>query len=216
MEKRSQTILIISGLIFLLSLAMAYFLVMPAYKQIGVQDSQIQQMKAQIDLKKNYYATVESKARALEDAGWAEKKKSIEVNFISSPFFTAKLNAFFKTLVAGSGTTFSSFTSSSPVSARTGAAQSSSDSEVKISTATETKVATTYFDQLQGPVNKISCNLIVSGTYSAFKKLLSDMESQTRIITVKSIAVSSSSEQGTGKKAANVSSFNLVIDVYSY
>lgn len=224
MEKRNIIILIVSGLILILSLAVFYLFVMPVHKQIGQQESAIGQIKEQIDAIKNYYNVVDSKIKALEDAGWAEKEKSIEVNFTSSPFFIPKLNSFFKTIVTGSGMELLSITSSSPVSARSvPQTQSSSEGDVKISKGgsasqgkeTQQNTATTYFDQLQGQVNKTTINLSVKGTYNSFKKLLSDMESQTRIITVKSITVSAS-QQGEGKKAVNTSVFNLIVDVYSY
>jgi len=222
MDKKSATILIVSALIFILSIGVIYFLIMPAYKQAGEQGNQIIQLKAQIDAKNNYYAVIESKMTALEDAGWAEKRKSIEVNFTSSPFFIPKINTFFQALVSGSGMTLSSLTGSPAVSAKS-APQAQSSGEVKISKdsstqekAAEQPVATTYFDQLQGPVNKVSFNIAVNGTYSAFKKLLSDLEGQTRIVTIKNIAVSSSSQQGSGKKITNTSLYNLTVDVYSY
>ena len=222
MEKKNITILIVSGLILILSLAFAYFFAMPAYKQIGQQESAIVQMKAQIDAQKNYYSVIDSKVKALEDAGWAEKEQSIEVNFTSSPFFIPKMNSFFQTMATGSGMTLSSVTSSAPVSVKTQAtSQSSSESEVKISKDTATSQetqppkATTYFDQLQGPVNKTTFNLSLTGSYNSFKKFLSDMEGQTRIATVKSVSVSSS-QQGEGKKTVSTSVFNLTVDVYSY
>jgi len=222
MEKKSLTILIISGLILLISLAVVYLFVLPTYNQIKQQEVVTGQIKTQIDARKNYYTVVDSKVKALEAAGWAQKKDSIEVNFTSSPFFVPKLNSFFRTIVAGSGMTLSSVTSSAPVSAKsapvsqstdtTSATKSSSTSQVK---EVQQSKPSTYFDQLQGPVNKVTVNLSVTGTYSAFKKLLSDFEGQTRIITVKSIAVSAS-QAGSGKKAASISSFSLVVDVYSY
>jgi len=222
MEKKNITILIVAGSILILSLAFAYFFAMPAYKQIGQQESAIGQINAQIDAKKNYYKVIDSKVKALEDAGWAEKEQSIEVNFTSSPFFIAKMNSFFQTMASGSGMTLSGMTSSAPVSVKTSAAsQSGSGGDVKISKDTSTTQetqqpkATTYFDQLQGPVNKTTFNLSLTGSYDSFKKFLSDMEGQTRIATVKSISVSSS-QQGEGKKTVSISVFNLVVDVYSY
>lgn len=221
MEKRNTKILAIAGLILLLSIGVVYFLVLPAYRQMGVQDDQIRQIKEQIDDRNNYYSTVEAKVKALQDSGWAEKKKTIEVNFTSSPFFVPKMNVFFRTMVSGSGMTLSGITASSAVSVKTVAqpATSKSGEEVQISsssTATPQQTApTTYFDRLQGPVKKITFNLSVSGTYNSFKKLLSDLETQTRIVTVKSVSVSSSS-QGMGKSVSNLSTFNLVVDTYSY
>jgi len=221
MEKRNTKILVIAGLILLLSIGVVYFLVMPAYKQMGVQDDQIRQIKEQIEARNNYYSTVEAKVKALEDSGWAEKKKTIEVNFTSSPFFVPKMNVFFRTMVSSSGMTLSGITASPAVSVKT-VAQTSTKSEetVQVSsgsstTSTQQTAPTTYFDRLQGPVKKVTFNLSVSGTYNSFKKLLSDLETQTRIVTVKSVSVSSSL-QGTGRSASNLSTFNLVVDTYSY
>lgn len=219
MDKKISTILIISGLILLLSLGVIYFLAIPAYKEVGAQDVQIQQLKDKIDDRNNYYTTVESQVLALEAAGWSTKKERIEINFISSPFFTVKLNEFFKTLVTGSGMTLSKITSSPAVSVKTVSQTTSTSSEVQISKDTsdtqQEVVNTSYFSQLQGPVKKVSCNLSVIGTYNSFKKLLADMESQTRIITVNSISVTSAGQE-TGKNASNLSNFSLAVDVYSY
>lgn len=217
MDKKNIIILIVSGLIFILSVGVIYFLIMPAYKQAGDQGNQIIQLKAQIDAKKNYYAVIESKMKALEDAGWAEKRKSIEVNFTSSPFFIPKTNTFFQALAAGSGMTLSNMTYSSAVLVKS-TPQASQSGEAKISKekAIVQPTATTYFDQLQGPVKKASFNIGVTGTYSAFKKFLSDLEGQTRIVTIKNIAVSSSSQQVLGKKQSNISLYNLTVDIYSY
>lgn len=218
MEKRNTKILVIAGLILLLSIGVVYFLVLPAYKQMGVQDDQIMQIKEQIEARNNYYSTVEAKVRALADSGWAEKKKTIEVNFTSSPFFVPKMNVFFRTMVSSSGMTLSGITASPAVSVKTVAqpATTKSGEEVQISSgSTATSIPTTYFDRLQGPVKKVTFNLSVSGTYNSFKKLLSDLETQTRIVTVKSVSVSSSL-QGAGKSASNLSTFNLVVDTYSY
>ena len=224
MEKKDTNILIISGLIFLLSIGIIYFLVWPTYKQIGVQDDQIKQINEQIQARTNYYSTVEAKVKKLEEAGWAEKKKKIEVNFTDSPFFISKMNVFFKTMIASAGMTSAGITASPATSVKTAPQAAQSGSGAKISTSTgsteqttvqQTTSSSSYFDKLQGSVKKTTFNIAVSGTYNSFKKLLSDLENQTRIVTVKSVAVASS-QQEVGKKVTNLSNFNLVVDVYSY
>lgn len=217
MEQKNK-ILIMSGLIVLVAVGVVYFLVLPANSQIKQQNAWIEQLKIQIEEKQNYYNVVESKLQALKDAGWADKEKMITVNFTSSPFYVVKMNSFFRTVASGSGVTISAITSSPSATVKTQATAATESSAVKISKEKEEQqpVATSYFDQLQGPVKKTTFNMSVTGTYSSFKKFLSDLETQTRIVTVKSIAVSSSQTAGTGKKAVNVSSFNLVVDAYSY
>jgi hypothetical protein len=224
MEKNNTIILIVSGLILILSVGVVYFLAIPEYKQVGVQDLQISQVKSQIEAKKNYYITIDSQSKALEDAGWVEKKKTIEVNFTSTPFYIPKMNIFFQTVVTASGMFLSNITSSSPVPAKSVVESKSTESDIKMKgslpssqseNTQKSNADNSYSNQLQGPVNKISFNVAVTGTYDSFKKFLSDLETQTRIVTVKSISVSPSN-QGSGKKSLNTSLFNLVVDTYSY
>ncbi|MFA5086504.1 MAG: type 4a pilus biogenesis protein PilO [Candidatus Paceibacterota bacterium] len=221
MEQKNK-ILIISGMIVLVAVGVFYFLILPLNGQIKAQNEAIGQIKSQIAAKQNYYNVVEAKLQALSDAGWADKEKMIAVNFTSSPFYVAKMSYFFRTVAAGSGVTISNISAAPAVSVKTVAQTSTKEKEtVQISTektAEEQKqvVSTGYLDQLKGPVKKITFTLAVTGTYSSFKKFLSDLETQTRIITVKNIEVVSSGDSGTGKKTVSLTNFNLTVDAYSY
>ncbi len=227
MDKKNTKILVIAVAVIVVSLGIAYFLDFSKWKEISSLNSQIAQTKASIEAKKSYYTVIDSKMLALNNAGWSSKKESIAVNFTSSPFFIPKINTFFQTMVLGSGMTMSGITSSTATSVKsTVQAVASTDSGTKSTKSTKTSETTTtttntatstYFDQLQGPVQRTTVNLNVMGTYSAFKNLLSQFENQTRIITIKSIAVSSAG-QDTSKKGVikNNLTFNIVLDVYSY
>lgn len=222
MEQKNK-ILIISGMIVLVAAGVFYFLILPINRQIGAQNDAIDQIKAQISAKQNYYNVVEAKIAALNDAGWADKEKMIEVNFTSSPFYVAKMSYFFRTVASGSGVAISNISAAPAVSVKTVpqvAAKGSEAVQISKETASEGQsqqtTATSYLDQLQGPVKKVTFSMSVAGTYDSFKKFLSDLETQTRIITVKSIEVSSSQDSGTGKKTVSLTNFNLVVDAYSY
>lgn len=205
------------------ALGIAYALDFSKWKEIKNVDGQIVQVKSQIEAKRNYYTSIDSKIKALNDAGWEDKRSSIAINFDSSLFFTPKINNFFKAIVASSGMKLSSMTNSSPESVKsqpqtTTTTESGTEiSKTDTSTAT-TPVASNNFSQLQGPVRKTTVNLNVTGTYSAFKNLLTLFQDQTRIITIKSIAVSSAGqEEGIKTKSAvNNLSFNIILDIYSY
>jgi hypothetical protein len=134
------------------------------------------------------------------------------------------MNVFFRTMISAAGMTSAGITASPAISVKTIPQTVQGGSNVKISTSTvsteqatvqQTTTSSSYFDRLQGSVKKTTFNIVVSGTYNSFKKFLSDLENQTRIVTVKSVSVSSS-QQGTGKNITNLSNFNLVVDVYSY
>lgn len=222
MEKKNTKIIFIAVGVIIASLCVAYFLDFAKWKEVGAFDAQIKQAKVSIEEKKSYYAVIDSKMEALISAGWATKKPSIEANFTSTPFFIPKINTFFQTVVLGSGMKMSGITSSAGVSVK-GAPQSETKSEgtAKSSKATEVVTVNTttasYFDRVQGPIKKTTVNLSVSGTYSAFRNLLSQFENQTRIITIKSVAVSPAGQVASGKGvSANNLTFSMVLDIYSY
>lgn len=221
MEQKNK-ILIISGMIALVAFGVFYFLILPVNRQISEQNAAIDQIKDQIAARQNYYSVVEAKIKALNDAGWQDKQKMIAINFTSSPFYVAKMSYFFRTMASGSGVTISNISAAPAVSVKAAPQTTGKEKEtVQISKETTEEESQpvssgTYFDKLQGPVKKVAFTLSVTGTYSSFKKFLSDLETQTRIITVKSIAVSSSEVSGTGKKTVSLTSFNLVVDAYSY
>lgn len=186
------------------------------WNKIKGLDTQIDQVKASIAAKKSYYAVIDSKVEALNAAGWSTKEKSIEVNFSLTPFFIPKINNFFQTIVPTAGMKVVAITSSAAASVK-GASQTTQQSTVKSSKTTETTTAvqetsSSYFNQLQGPINKTTINLTVAGTYNAFKNLLTIFENQTRIITVKNITVSAAGQE----KGVNNLTFAIVLDVYSY
>jgi hypothetical protein len=221
MSKKNINI-IIAVAVIVASLGIAYFLDLSTWNKIKSLEAQVTQTKASIAAKRSYYAVIDSKIEALNKAGWATKKKSIEVNFTSTPFFVPKINTFFQTMVLGSGMAMGGITSSTPTSvgAVPQAAQSS-ESVTKSSKASETAASTTsqstgYFSQLRGPVKKTTVNLNVTGTYNAFSNLLTQFENQTRIITIKSVAVSPLGQDTSKGGVSNSLAFSVVLDIYSY
>ncbi len=213
--------ILISVIIFIGAIGTAYSLSLPKWEEINGVDGQIKQMEALTNAKKNYYATIDTEIEALNNAGWAEKKNSIMINFDSSLFFTPKINNFFRTIVSSSGMTLEGMTNSLPEG---GSSQVTTTSEngTKTSRGAETTQTLTQqnsnnLSQTQGSTKKTTVNLNVTGTYNNFKNLLSLFAGQTRIVTIKSISVSSSNqEELKGRVKVNNHSFSLVLDVYSY
>jgi len=223
MDKKKQNTIIIAVVLIVAALGVAYFLDFSKWKEIKDVDNQITQTKALIESKKSYYSVIDSKMAALTDAGWASKKESIAVNFTSTPFFVPKINTFFQTVVLSSGMSLGSITSSTGASTKDqSTAQESGTKSTKSTTETTTTTTTSessgYLGQLKGSIKKTTVNLSVSGTYSAFKNLLSIFENQTRIITIKSISVASGGQETAtkGGTARNNLTFSMVLDIYSY
>lgn len=219
-KRIKQIKLLISVLIFIAAICVAYLLDSSKWKEINNIKSQISQVESLISAKKSYYAIIDSKIEALNNAGWTEKKDSIAINFDSSQFFIPKINNFFKTIVASSGMELSNMTSSTPepLQSQAPVTNQTEDGAKTSVQGTQEAVQQTgnYLSQLQGPVKKTTINLSVKGTYTKFKNLLSLFENQTRIITVKSVTVSSAGQEVKGKTVLNNLSFSVILDIYSY
>ncbi|MFZ3057494.1 MAG: hypothetical protein WA092_00345 [Minisyncoccales bacterium] len=219
-KKVKQIKLLISVLIFIAAICVAYLLDNSKWKEINNVKSQISQLESLISAKKSYYAIIDSKIDALNSAGWTEKKSSIAINFDSSQFFIPKINSFFKAIVASSGMDLSSMTNSTQESVVSSAPATNQTEDGAKSSAqnTQTEVQSTgnYLSQLQGPVKKTTINLNVTGTYAEFKNLLSLFEGQTRIITIKSVTVSSAGQEVKGRTTVNNHNFSVILDIYSY
>lgn len=220
-KKTKNIKILISVIIFIGAIGIAYSLGFPKWKEINSVDGQINQMKALTNAKKNYYTTIDAEIEALNNAGWAEKKNSIMVNFDSSLFFTPKINNFFRTIVSSSGMTLEGMTNSLPeggVSQATAMPENGAKtSRVAGTTEVSTQQNSNNLSQTQGSIKKTTVNLNVTGTYNNFKNLLSLFAGQTRIVTIKSISVSSSNqEELRGRVKINNHNFGLILDVYSY
>jgi hypothetical protein len=218
MSKKNTKIILIAVAVIIASLCIVYFLDFSKWKELKNLDGQIDQIKASIEAKKSYYTVIDSDMVALTNAGWSSKKESIAANFTSTPFFIPKMNTFFQTMVLASGMKMSGMTSSTSSSVKV-APQTTAESTTKSSKITEPTVTTstgTYFDQLQGPIKKTTYNLGVTGTYGAFRNLISQFENQTRIITMKSITVAPAGQEVSKSGVKNNLTFSMVLDVYSY
>lgn len=240
MEERTKTI-IISIVLFLASVGVFYYLDLPQYKLLMDKENQITQVNENISSKRNYNDLINQQAAALEDAGWLDKRTSIEINFADPLFFIPKMQYFFRTTTANNGLVLNDVTyspasslkaapaASTPATGSEGAGTSgttgtSTAGEQTASTATSARSA--YFDQIKGPVMKTTFNLAITGSYNAFKNFLKEIEGQTRIITVSSITLTKESgamQTGGGAGAAapktfspNELPFKLVVDAYSY
>jgi prefoldin subunit 5 len=112
MDKKKTKILI-SVVLLIAAVGVAYFLSYSSWKESNNIDSQISQTKTSIATSESYYADIDAKVKALNDAGWATKKASILINFDKSLWFTSKINNFFKAIVPMGGMKLVSMTSSS-------------------------------------------------------------------------------------------------------
>lgn len=217
-----QPSLLIATILFIFGLGVFYFLDLPQYNKDIIQQEQILTFTKQKAIKDDHTKRIAEIGIRLQTLNWDEKKKKIEPNFTSSPFFTPKMEKFFKDLVGRSGMTMGtlSFQGSSSAVAPitpTPAPAATSDTEgtgTKIK-PTEQPASTTPVAKnqsgvigIKGPVKKVGFTLTVSGSYEDLKKILDVFEKQAYLISVKSVGFSDA-------KGAQFT-FNITGDIYSY
>ena len=188
-----QLKLLIYLVIAILIFGVFKLLIIPAYENFQEKNSETDKIKQQIETTQNYFLFSESSFNKLKESNWEEKKKHIEVNFTSSPFFFPKTTYFLRMAASQNGMTVSSVTNSSPVPL--------------------SKTQEAFKDQLKGEVNKTTFNLSLEGNYTMFKNFLSTLEGQTRIANIKSINISSVTKKDS---LVPTFKFNIIVDLYSY
>ncbi|MDD4074045.1 MAG: hypothetical protein PHU17_00720 [Candidatus Pacebacteria bacterium] len=166
---------------------------MPAYENFQAKSSEADKIRKQIETTQNYFLFSENNFNKLKESKWEEKKKSIEINFTSSPFFFPKTTYFLRTVANQSGMAVSSINNSSSVLVN--------------------KTQETFKDQLKGEVKKTTFNLSLEGSYNYFYNFLSFLEKQTRIANIKSINISSATKKDSLEPTFK---FSLILDLYSY
>jgi hypothetical protein len=193
--EQKQINLLILGVIVVLIFGVFNYLISPKYQEITLKNNEIEMLEKQIKSINDYYLFAEDNFKKLKDAGWDNKRKIIESNFTSSPFFFPKVHYFLRTISSENGMIVSNITNSNPI---------------EIS-----KTQDEYRDKLEGPVKKTTFNLSLTGNYSSLRSLLSSLERQARVVTVRSVSILPLSKQSEDMPS-DFFDFNLSVDLYSY
>lgn len=192
---------LIFALIFLAAAgAVIYFLDMPQYQKMKINNQNIELLKDQLKRDENENQAIAAVVKNLEAANWTEAKKKIEPNFSSDPFYASKMEVFFRDIIGRSGMKLSSLSFAAPGSAESvnkNPPTGSNNSGQKVVSATTTASS----------VKTTAVSIAVTGTYDQLKALLAIMEKQAYLISVKSISF-------TGGSA--VTDYSISADIYSY
>jgi len=230
MEKNNNNIIkvIIAIVMIGASVGVYFFFDVPKMNEAKSKDVQIDQMGVNITSRQQYYEEVNNQAKALEEAGWTEKRKGIEVNFMSGPFYISKMKYFMSSLAKEGEVTLNSVSYGTPTTIKTQVqSKTTEDPNIKSTKPSTTEVvqtetvASSYYDQIKGAVNKTTFNVSINGTYASINNFLKVLEGQTRIGTVESIKISNASSTGgtTAKGKTSTSSLltaEMAINFYSY
>lgn len=208
-----QPSIITTSILLVLAGGIFYFLDLPQYEKDKAQKEKIDIFISQKGIKDEHTKKIAQIGFNLKDVNWEEKKKKIEPNFVSTPFFVPKMEVYFKDLVSRSGMALESVTfQGSSIATADQTAQTAQTAPDKLN-PTEGDSANVPKNQsgvigIKGPVKKNGFSLTVSGSYEDLKNLLAIFEKQAYLVSVKSISF------GEGK--GNQFSFSLAGDIYSY
>lgn len=211
-----QPSLLIATILLILGLGVLYFLDYPQYNKDKLQQEKIATFTKQKSIKDEHTKVIAEIGIKLQTLNWDEKKKKIEPNFTSTPFFTPKMEKFFADLVSRSSMNMGTLTfqGSSSVSTPSEDTTAKTDStKIKPTEQPTTTTTTTSKNQsgvvgIKGPVKKIGFSLSISGTYENLKKLLDVFEKQAYLISIKNVNF-------TDIKGSQFT-FNITGDIYSY
>ncbi|MDD5569286.1 MAG: hypothetical protein PHG23_02645 [Candidatus Pacebacteria bacterium] len=212
-KQLSPTILI-SIFFILASGAFVYFLVMPIYSDAQTKQFNIKTLQAQLDAQIVYNTQLSQTEKTLQDLNWGDKRKKIEANFSTSPFFESEAEIFLRDVVKRSGMALTQITLSAPTSVKSANQNQAEGTALKDAkpAGQGTAGAQTYADDaalnsLEGEVRKTEVTMTVRGTYDMFNNLLKIFEKQGYIIAVKQVSF-------TGGTATT--DFKITANIYSY
>lgn len=201
MEQKINSSLVFALIFLAAAGAVIYFLDLPQYQKMKQNNQNIEILKDQLKRDENENQAIAAVVKNLEAANWAEAKKKIEPNFSSDPFYASKMEVFFRDIIGRSGMTLSSLSFAAPGSAtpnKNPPAGSSSSNQTTASASADTAANT---------VKTTVVSIAVTGTYDQLKALLTIMEKQAYLISIKSV---------TFEGGSATTNYSISADIYSY
>lgn len=180
--------IILTSIVLLIVFLLTFFILMPKYEEFNKKTAELEQREQDLKKLESYFSNL---AKTKEKLQAFETELSLIDSALPSSSDMPSVFNFVQATAEKNGLVLSSVSlSSSATKTRTSAA----------ATVTET-----------GRMKNNSFSVSVSGSYSAFKNFLSEIEKSARFIEIESISFSSGF-YGSG----GIFDFNLQMKVYSY
>lgn len=177
MNNNNPPIVIISIVLILASVAMLYFLVLPQFEKIGLQEKEILDLEYKLENTTSYFNKVKENVEELEKTNWEMATKKIDANFMDGPFFNHNMDAYLKELVVQSGLYLKELN----IQRGEEVSKTQSTEETNTNTASESTL------------REVSISFDLSGDYKYLRKLLDIFEKQALIIRINKIEITSGS-----------------------
>ncbi|MBU0476410.1 type 4a pilus biogenesis protein PilO [Patescibacteria group bacterium] len=193
-------------IIILSVLVSGVFIIWPEYQELTDSRRKIEEKKAEVEIKKEYFSHLSEVSQNLEE--YSEELSKINSALPNNPSIPALFD-FLQKAASQNGLVLKNIGSFSLISQKPAQQSAPKPGEIAVSnfpaSRAEVKMTEIYLD------------ISLSGSYSSFKNFLSTLEKSSRLIEVENISFSSLQEQKQGQINNNAtSSFNLKIKTQSY
>ncbi|MDD2909505.1 MAG: hypothetical protein PHU74_01090 [Candidatus Pacebacteria bacterium] len=188
MNNNNTPFVIISVILIVVSIALFYFLVIPQFEKISVQETEISNLEYKLENTTNYFNEIKKNAEELEKIGWDGAAKKINANFMDGPFFVHNMEAYLKGLVARSGLYLK---------------------DLKIEGVSESFEVGKENSKASGEdkVKEVNVFLDLSGDYNYFRNLLDLFNGQALVIKISEIEINSGNDGGEFQSESVVTSY---------
>lgn len=188
MNNNNFPFLIVSAVLIVASIALFYFVVIPQFEKIDIQEKEILDLEHKLENTTNYFNLIKQNAERLEELEWEKASKKMDANFMDGPFFNHNMEAYFENLIVRSGLYLKSLQIEG---GDLGQVQQQSSSERE--GANTSLVSTT--------TKKISVTFELTGEYEYFRNFLDILDRQALVINIENIEINNTgsgiSESGT-------------------
>lgn len=200
-----QPSLLITVFLLILGGGIFYFLDKPLMDSSDKLDKKISELSGQKRSQEEHAMKIGEIGLKIDNTDWESKKKKMEINFTSSPFYVPKIEKFMRDLVRQSQMQVESL---SVQLGSVGSQPSSSSVKNPSEQPQAVNPAQSLIAGVKGPVRRNTISMSTTGTYDELKNLMSIFEKQACLISVKKIDF--------GDAANNKFTFNITAEVYSY
>lgn len=175
MNNNNTPFVIISVILITASIALFYFVIIPQFEKISIQETEISDLEYKLENTTNYFNEVKKNAEELEKIGWDSVAKKINANFMDGPFFVHNMEVYLKGLVTRSGLYLK---------------------DLKIEGVSESFEVEKDDSKASGEdkVKEVNIFLDLSGDYNYFRDLLDLFSRQALIIKISEIEINSGND----------------------
>ena len=179
MNNNSFPFVIVSAVLIVASIALFYFLVLPQFEKVSMQEKEILDLEYKLENTTSYFNIVNENVQKLEELEWEKVSKKIDANFMDGPFFIHNMEAYFKNLIIRSGL----YLKDLKIEGASEKGETQQQVEGEAST-TVTENTTT---------KQIGISFDLSGEYDYLRNLLDIFDKQALVIKIENIEISNSS-----------------------